>query len=59
MGAFVPRWMSFVLVVLLLAPAVRAQEVHYSSDERLDAIDVQLISTAKQSVDFTSRPNCD
>ena len=34
--------------------AASAQEVHYSPEERLDAIDVQLISTAKQSVDLAS-----
>ena len=38
----------------LAASRASAQEVHYSPEERLDAIDVQLISTAKQSVDFAS-----
>ena len=31
-----------------------AQEVHYAPEERLDAIDAALISTAKQSIDFAS-----
>jgi len=34
------------------AVAVFAQEVHFSPEERLDAIDVQLIGTAKNSIDF-------
>ena len=31
-----------------------AQEVHYSPDERLDAIDAALIATAKRSADLAS-----
>ena len=31
-----------------------AQEVHFSPEERLDAIDAALIATAKQSIDFAS-----
>jgi phosphatidylserine/phosphatidylglycerophosphate/cardiolipin synthase-like enzyme len=31
-----------------------AQEVHYSPDERLDAIDAGLIATAKQTIDLAS-----
>jgi len=31
-----------------------AQEVHYSPEERLDAIDAALIGTAKQSIDLAS-----
>ena len=39
---------------LAAASAAVAQEVHYSPEERLDAIDVQLIGTAKSSIDFAS-----
>jgi hypothetical protein len=31
-----------------------AQEVHYSPEERLDAIDASLIATAKESIDLAS-----
>lgn len=31
-----------------------AQEVHFSPEERLDAVDVRLIGSAKQSIDFAS-----
>ena len=31
-----------------------AQDVHYSPEERLDAIDAALIATAKRSIDFAS-----
>ena len=31
-----------------------AQEVHYSPEERLDAIDAALIATAKRSIDLAS-----
>ena len=46
------------LLVLLIA-AMRAgvaagQEVHYSPEERLDAIDAALIGTAKNSIDLAS-----
>lgn len=34
--------------------ATLAQDVHYSSEERLDAIDAALIATAKRSIDFAS-----
>lgn len=36
-----------------ISPAL-AQEVHFSPEERLDAIDVALIDEAKQSIDFAS-----
>src|SRR5208337_3445224 len=36
------------------ATAALAQEVHYSPEERLDAIDAQPISGAKRSIDFAS-----
>ena len=34
--------------------ATLAQDVHYSPEERLDAIDAALIATAKRSIDFAS-----
>ena len=43
-----------VLCLVLLTKAARAQEVHYSPEERLDSIDAELISTAPQSGDFAS-----
>lgn len=44
-----------VLAVFLISPAhVFAQEVHYSPEERLNSIDVALIATAKNSIDFAS-----
>ncbi|MGO9273028.1 MAG: hypothetical protein ACLQOO_22795 [Terriglobia bacterium] len=44
-----------LLIVVLAGPCkVSAQEVHFSPEERLDAIDVQLIGTAKQSIDLAS-----
>ncbi len=42
------------VLAVLGATQVGAQEVHYSPEERLDAIDVQLIGAAKQSIDFAS-----
>jgi phosphatidylserine/phosphatidylglycerophosphate/cardiolipin synthase-like enzyme len=42
------------LAALLWAGGAFGQEVHYSPEERLDAIDVQLISMAKQSIDLAS-----
>ncbi len=41
-------------VLLLMVSAALEQEVHFSLEERLDAIDVRLISTAKQSIDLAS-----
>jgi hypothetical protein len=38
---------------MYVGPAL-PREVHLSPEERLDAIDVQLIATAKQSIDFAS-----
>ena len=43
-----------VLLVLLNASAGAAQEIHFSPEERLDAIDSMLIATAKTSIDFAS-----
>jgi len=39
---------------LLTASHAGAQEVHYSPEERLDAIDASLIATAKTSIDLAS-----
>jgi phosphatidylserine/phosphatidylglycerophosphate/cardiolipin synthase-like enzyme len=41
-------------LAVLGASLAGAQEVHFSPEERLDAIDVQLITAAKQSIDFAS-----
>ena len=47
--------LAFASVLAVLgATQAGAQEVHYSPEERLDAIDVQLIGAAKQSIDFAS-----
>src|SRR5271166_6069219 len=43
-----------VTALLLFASAAFAQEVHYSPEERLDAIDAGLIATAKSSIDLAS-----
>ena len=39
---------------LFALAAASAQEVHFSPEERLDAIDATLIATAKLSIDFAS-----
>ena len=44
------------LVVFAEANAF-AYEVHYSPEERLDAIDAALIGSAKRSIDFASYAN--
>ena len=50
-----PQWRPSPFAIALIGSAhVCAQEVHYSPEERLDVTDVQLISTAKQSVDLAS-----
>jgi phosphatidylserine/phosphatidylglycerophosphate/cardiolipin synthase-like enzyme len=50
-----PRW---VAVLLSLTPfftcSLRAQEIHFSPEERLDAIDATLIAGATGSIDFAS-----
>ncbi len=46
--------LPYLLTAWLAAGAALGQEVHYSPEERLDAIDVQLIGAAKSSVDFAS-----
>ena len=43
-----------VLAVCCGAGAAVAQEIHYSPEERLDAIDAALIATARQSIDLAS-----
>src|SRR5271165_6489725 len=43
-----------VTALLLFASAAFAQEVHYSPEERLDAIDAGLIATARRSIDLAS-----
>ena len=40
--------------LLLFASSAFAQEIHYAPEERLDAIDAQLIATAKSSIDLAS-----
>jgi phosphatidylserine/phosphatidylglycerophosphate/cardiolipin synthase-like enzyme len=57
----VTRWnrLSLSLVIMtalipLFFLSARAQDVHYSPEERLDVIDVDLIATAKLSIDFAS-----
>src|SRR5271166_168376 len=42
------------LATLRALPIAFAQEVHFSPEERLDAIDAALIGTAKQSIDLAS-----
>jgi hypothetical protein len=44
----------YLLTALFAASAAIAQEVHFSPEERLDAIDAGLIATAKGSIDFAS-----
>ena len=44
----------FLLIGLLGVSAAAGQEIHFSPEERLDAIDVQLMGDAKQSIDFAS-----
>ena len=44
----------YLLTGLLGVSSALGQEVHYSPEERLDAIDVQLIGAAKGSIDFAS-----
>jgi phosphatidylserine/phosphatidylglycerophosphate/cardiolipin synthase-like enzyme len=53
--------MPFVRLTIILSWALSAapvpvmsQEVHFSPEERLDAIDAALIATAKQSIDLAS-----
>ena len=39
---------------LAMATTAHAGEVHYSPEERLDAIDAQLIATARNAIDLAS-----
>ena len=48
------RAAAVVLSIALVVSHAIAQEVHFSPEERLDAIDTALIDTAKRSVDFAS-----
>ena len=40
--------------LFLMTHASLSQEVHFSPEERLDAIDAALIATAKSSIDLAS-----
>ncbi len=42
------------LAGLLVSSVACAQEIHFSPEERLDAIDATLIGQARQSIDFPS-----
>ena len=43
-----------LVAIAASASAASAQEVHFSPEERLDAIDAALIATAKNSIDLAS-----
>ena len=45
---------AIAFFAVAMAGATCAQEVHFSTEERPYAIDVELISTAKTSIDFAS-----
>jgi hypothetical protein len=45
--------LSVLAALFMISPAM-AQAVHYSPEERLDAIDAALIATAKRSIDLAS-----
>jgi phosphatidylserine/phosphatidylglycerophosphate/cardiolipin synthase-like enzyme len=45
---------AWILLAMLCAAVTAAQEVHYSPEERLDAIDAAIIATAKNSIDLAS-----
>src|ERR1700722_15038416 len=45
---------AVLLMTSCAVTATLAQDVHYSPEERLDAIDAALIATAKRSIDFAS-----
>ncbi len=40
--------------LLLMTVSALGQEIHFSPEERLDAIDAQLIATARNSIDLAS-----
>jgi phosphatidylserine/phosphatidylglycerophosphate/cardiolipin synthase-like enzyme len=49
------QWISVAfLAALCTAPAAVAEEIHFSPEERLDVVDVALISSANQSIEFAS-----
>ncbi len=56
MSAFARSIITFLLLVqgATTVPRSLGQEVHYSPEERLDAIDAALIATAKRSIDLAS-----
>ena len=43
-----------VLAAVCATSAALPQEIHFSPEERLDAIDVTLMATARKSIDFAS-----
>lgn len=43
-----------LLAALSAIPPALAQEVHFSPEERLDAMDAALIATARSSIDLAS-----
>ena len=50
----ISRALTSAVALLGTACAGLAQEVHYSPEESLDAIDARLIATSKESVDLAS-----
>ena len=48
------RALASAMLAALCASVALAQEVHYSPEERLDAIDAALIASATRSIDFAS-----
>jgi PLD-like domain len=50
----VGRFIIAGLAVFCLLPPALAQEIHFSPEERLDAIDATLIATARSSIDLAS-----
>ena len=55
-GPMVRTMLQALAVALVVATQAQAQEqeVHFSPEERLDAIDAQLIATATRSIDLAS-----
>ena len=48
------RFISAGLAAFCFLPPALAQEIHFSPEERLDAIDAALIATARSSIDLAS-----
>lgn len=46
--------LPYLLTGCLWTSAVCGEEIHFSPEERLDVIDVELIGTAKTSIEFAS-----